>query len=218
MKDRGAWKAGIFLILMLAAAVSWAHIPMVVTTDTTGYSDALKIPRPGVSWALYANLDSSTDVDFYSFELSAPMPCHVTVIVPYLPGYEDFYPAFAVVGPGLPAPKVALPFELPQGYGAVVEKPTGATPRPTFFEEFSRKKYYKGISEFKQKLGPGKYYIVVWHPGCETGAYVVGFGDKEGFTIRDWVNVAKVMPTIKKDAWIGKRAKTATPGECKPVK
>ena len=202
-------KAAILMLLLLAGGRSWAHIPMIVRADTTGYSDAVKIPKPEVSWALYSNLDSPGDIDYYSFEVTKEIMGHVTLIVPFLPGYEDFYPVFAVVGTGLPAPKVALPFELPKGCGAIIEHPTGADPRPTFFEEFSRKKYYEGISEFKQKLGPGKYYIVVWHPAGETGAYVIGYGDKEGFTLKDWANVIKVMPTIKNDSWMGKRGKPA---------
>ena len=141
---------------------------------------------------------------------------HVTLIVPYLPDYEDFHPVFAVVGPGLPEAKVHLPFSLPKGYGAVIQEPTGANPRPTFFEEFSRKRYYEGLSEFKQQLtATGTYYVVVWHPRGEYGAYVIGYGDKEGFTLKDWANAFKILPTIKKDSWVGKRGKPpVAPDSC----
>jgi len=214
MTGKAVWQMVIMICAMLCTTGLEAHNPLVFKGDTKGFADALKIPRPAISYAIYSNLETASDVDFYSFQVNKPMLGHVTLIVPVLEGYQNFYPVFAVVGPGLPDPKTDLPFALPSGYGAVVELPTRQDPRPVFFEPFSRKSYYRGIGEFKQHLTQtGTYYIVVWHPGCETGAYVVGYGDKEMFTLRDWVNVFKVMPTIKNDSWMVKRSKPAS-GEC----
>jgi len=201
-----------YLVLGFISFSAAAHIPMMEQKDSTGFKDAVKIPKPGVSRAIYANLDSAADVDYYSFELSKPMTGHVSLLVPYLPGYEDFYPLFAVVGPGLPPAEINLPFEVPPNYGAVVQHATGAAPRPTFFEPFSRKNYYRGMEEFKQELvQPGTYYIVVWHPAGEYGAYILGYGDKEWFSLRDWANTFKLLPAIRSDSWVGKRGKPSSP-------
>jgi hypothetical protein len=197
-----------FLALTFAAAAASAHVPMMESPETNSFADALKIPRPAYSYAIYGNLEKPGDADYYSFEVTKPMQGHVNLLVPYRPEYLDFYPVFAVIGPGLPAPQTKIPFDLPKGYGAVVISGTPAKERPVFYEEFSRTHYYEGIPKFEQKLTqPGIYYIVVWHPANETGAYVLGYGLAEKFTAKDWANTFKLLPSIKSGAWEVKRGK-----------
>jgi len=199
-------RSGLGVILFALAGVAWPHIPVVGVTGNNSPSAAFQIPRSQISWAIYANLNAACEVDYYSFELKAPGKTKITILTPFLPEYEDFYPAFAVIGPGLPLPKGKMPFELPPGYGAVVQAGAPVKPRPVFYEPFSRKQYYQGFPEFNQELTrPGTYYIAVWDPAGGYGAYILGYGEKEGFTLKDWVNTFKVLSVIKSDKWVGKR-------------
>ena len=77
----------------------------------------------------------------------------------------NFTPWFALVGPGLPAPNQTLPFNLPQGYGAIVKEdlPPGHH-REKFYEPFGGKWYYQG-PKFDQTMNiSGTYYVYYWDP------------------------------------------------------
>jgi hypothetical protein len=198
----------VIMVIYLAAAAASAHVPMMESPESDSFNNAQKIPRPAYSYAIYANLEKPGDIDYYSFEVTKPMKAHVNLLVPYRPEYLDFYPVFAVIGPGLPAPQGRIPFDLPKGYGAVVISGAPAKDRPVYYEEFSKTNYYEGIPKFEQKLAqPGIYYIVVWHPGNETGAYILGYGLAEKFTAKNWANTFKLLPSIKSGSWEVKRGK-----------
>lgn len=213
MSNKISERLAAFLVFLFLASAAVAHVPMMEGPDTNSFKDAFKIPRPETSYAVYSNLDRPGDIDFYSFEVKKPMKAHVSLIVPYRPEYLDFYPVYAVVGPGLPAPQSKVPFDLEKGYGAVVFSGMPSAERPVFYEAFSRVNYYEGIPKFDQELRePGIYYIVVWHPAGETGAYILGYGLAEKFTAKDWSNTFKLLGSIRSGSWETKRGKP--PAEC----
>ena len=205
----------VFLVLLFAAAAASAHVPMMETPETNSFNDALKILRPTYSYAIYGNLEKPGDIDYYTFEVKEPMKAHASLLVPFRPEYLDFYPVYAVIGPGLPSPQGKIPFDLPPGCGAIVISGTASEGRPTFYEPFSRTRYYEGIPKFEQELKqPGIYYIVVWHPGNETGAYILGYGLAEKFTAQDWANTFKLLSSIRSGSWETKRGKPQAPCPC----
>lgn len=209
MKDRrfkGLKGLILTFILIVGAGPVWAHHPIFEKPDTTGFEDALLIPDPSISWAVYANLESSADVDFYRLEVTPEIEFSVNLLTPYAPGYENFNPTFSVVGPGLGTAEPDLPFELPQGYGAVVMKPEPQNDRSTFFEPFSMTKYYRDNRKFKQTgLAPGAYYIVVWDQKGEYGGYVIGFGRAEKWTWKDLAPTIRAVIEVQKGHWMGVR-------------
>ena len=154
------------------------------------------------SKAIYAWFDTGTDVDVYTFEVSTPVTVYAKAIVIACPSLETPLPWLAVVGPGLPIPDEALPFKLPDGYGAVVvqnKKP--GEPRVTFFEPFSAKTYYDG-PEFNQEVTtPGSWYIYYWDPYKIGGEYVAVLGSKESFslldTLRSLINTPKIWLNLE---------------------
>ena len=81
--------------------------------DIKGFSDAITIKDPDISYAVYGRLETTNDVDFYKFAIKSPMDIHAGLIVPEASGYRDYYPTLAVVGPGLAKPVQPLPFTLP---------------------------------------------------------------------------------------------------------
>ena len=180
-----------------AALTAQAHVPYIENKDYSAEHPFAVKDSIENSKAIYAWFDTGTDVDVYTFEVSTPVTVYAKAIVIACPSLETLLPWFAVVGPGLPIPDEALPFKLPDGYGAVVvqnKKP--GEPRVTFFEPFSAKTYYDG-PEFNQEVTtPGSWYIYYWDPYKIGGDYVAVLGSKESFslldTLRSLINTPKI--------------------------
>jgi hypothetical protein len=195
-----------------------AHKPMFDDPDSTGFDHATKVPDPAISWAVYADLNSCADVDFYSFEVKKPMTLYAGLIVPKRDDYAAFYPVYAIVGPGLPAPApgTKLPFQPPKGYGVVVMNAAPSNPRPEFYEPFSKTSYYKGIPDFRRDVTQtGTYYMVVWDPAGEWGSYTATVGMAEKWGWRDLGPTIKAVKKIKNGDWIIKPGKPDTTKGCK---
>jgi hypothetical protein len=174
-----------------------AHVPYIEKKDYSAEHPFVVKDSIENSKAIYAWFDTGTDVDVYTFEVSSPMTVYAQAIVIACPSLEGLLPWFAVVGPGLPLPDEDLPFELPEGYGAVVvqNKKPGEL-RDTFFEPFSAKTYFDG-PEFNQEVTtPGLWYIYYWDPYKIGGDYVAVLGSKESFslldTLRSLINTPKI--------------------------
>jgi hypothetical protein len=185
------------LIVLCVAHPAIAHVPYIEKQDFSEEHPFVVHDSIENSKAIYAWFDTGTDVDVYTFEVNAPVMVYAQAIVIACPSLEGLLPRFAVVGPGLPVPDEDLPFELPDGYGAVVvqnKKP--GEPRDTFFEPFSAKTYFDG-PEFNQEVTiPGLWYIYYWDPYKIGGDYVAVLGSKESFsllnTLRSLINTPKI--------------------------
>ena len=191
----------IILVLFMCSILFFqgvnAHVPFIEESDFSE-SEPFSIEHPiKKSRAIYSWLQSGTDIDVCTLELKEQTRLCAFSLVPVCPSYEDFLPAFAVVGPGLKTPKEHLPFSLPEGYGAVVIKnQSPGEKRNTFFEPFTNKNYYRGPS-FDQVIStPGTWYVYYWNLSGRSGAYVAVFGFTERFSLRDilrsLINVPKI--------------------------
>ncbi|MDJ0765754.1 MAG: hypothetical protein QNJ97_22410 [Myxococcota bacterium] len=194
----------VFCSVLLGMGVAQAHVPYLETDDYTD-DDPFEIPRTiRQSLAAYAWLEfdeaGTEDVDVYTFDVKWSWETNVFIetLVPVCAGYEDFLPAFAIVGPGLPEPSAALPFDIPQGQGAiVVENLEPGEERPQFFEPFGDKDYYQGPN-FEQVMPTGTYTVYVWDPYGLGGDYVIVFGDKEIWGISDIIRAFVETPKIRR--------------------
>jgi len=204
-------------ILLAGARPGAAHKPLFDEPDSTSFEDAQHIRDPQVSYAIYANLSAPDDIDFYALDVRRPMPLYAGLLVPCRRGYRDFYPAYAIVGPGLPAPDCDLPFALPDGHGALVVIPAPVKPRPTFYEPFTSTRYYEGIPETEQRVETrGTYYLVIWHPTGETGGYTAVVGREEKWQAKDIFPTLKAVERIQQGAWMGERSAPAEPAPSEP--
>jgi len=199
--------AGLFCFVL---AFSWsevfAHQGILEEKDTTGFDNAIELEKPGVSYAVYAGLKFSGDVDYIKFTIQGPQRVKIGILVPHAEEFKDYYPVYALVGPGLEAPPAGLPFELPEGHGAIVVKSGPVSERPEFFEPFSFTRYYRGIEELELDVkAPGSYYVVVWHPEDEYGDYLVSYGGSESFTFAEIIDTYRVVWQVKTGKWGGTR-------------
>ncbi|MDM8005941.1 MAG: hypothetical protein QUV05_07300 [Phycisphaerae bacterium] len=187
---------------LLTAGTAPAHVPYLETTDFTWEKPFRVRGSIAQSIAVYGWLEGANgvteDIDVCQFTLRRPTKVFVETLVPVCTDYAEFRPSFAIVGPGLDVPNEALPFELPEGYGAIVVPNYSDPQRPTFYEPFGNKSYYDG-PEFEQVLStPGTYYVVVWDPAGIVGDYVAVLGDKEVWWPWDIIRALIQTPKIRR--------------------
>ncbi len=199
--SRAAFIIGV-LICAAVPAAAHGHQGLYESSDVTGFEDAIVLKKPDVSYAAYMRLDKPGDVDFISFTVDGPMKIKASLLVPRRPEFADYYPVFAVVGPGLARPASEIPFELPEGYGAEVIISEPSDNRPKFYEPFSGTKYYRGFETFERVVDePGQYYLAVWSPDGEYGDYTVTYGEKESFSPREMIDTYRVVAKVWSGKW-----------------
>ncbi|MCD1293474.1 hypothetical protein CUJ83_00490 [Methanocella sp. CWC-04] len=189
----------LFIMTLGIAAISFtvsAHKPIFEEKDTTGYGDAIRIPDPEISWAIYGFLDHSGDVDYYYFDAEDGFKLYTNLLVPKNDVYVNFRPSYAVVGPGISSRPEGLPFSIPDGMGALVIDDTSAE-RDIFYEPFTATTYYRGPKKYTSLSAAGRYYIVVFDKGNDRGDYVLAVGEKEVFGIDDIPGVISAILKIR---------------------
>lgn len=165
---------GLIAVLAVVPAVS-AHRPL---WDGNG-AGVTEIPNLTTSFAVYRDLESVEQVDFYTFEAEAGDELYAGVNVPAVRGLEDYVVSVALVGPGLPeAAHDALPAERPEGLGALV---FASQISEDFYEPFTQTNYW-GRQRIEMDLPEsGTYYLLVWNPDGRAGKYVLDVGREEVF-------------------------------------
>ena len=151
------------------------------------------------SWLETDGLNPSEDIDVYQVKVIRKLNMYIELIVPVVDGhYEDFVPWYALLGPGLPDPGQTLPFDIPDGYGAIVmENVKPGEPRETFYEPFGGKSYYEG-PVFEEELNEtGIYYIYCWDPYEMGGDYTIVIGKLEIWGLFDIIRALIYTPLIR---------------------
>jgi len=179
----------LFCSIVLASSFVSAHVPYIERSDYSENNPMLVWKMIEKSKAFYSWLETDgenpcTDVDVFEFKIkNDPKNVYIELIVPVIDEYyQDFVPWFALVGPNLPLPDEELPFDLPEGYGAIIkENVEPGTQRETFYEPFGGKSYYYGPILDMDISETGTYYIYCWDPHSQGGDYVLVIGKGEFF-------------------------------------
>ena len=182
-------------VLIAASLTASGHVPYLEEEDYT-------IQRPFLdldveqSIAVYAWLESGNDVDVYVCWVPGPVRLFAELLVPVCPSLESFFPAIAVLGPGLPAP--ALP--VGGGYGLLpVPWVDRDEPREQFYEPFGNKSYYQGPSYDTEVSVPGLYFIFCWDPEGTGGDYVLPIGYEERWPLNAILRALQITPKIRRN-------------------
>ena len=154
-----------------------AHQPFFEETNLTP-EHPWHVRNPQVSTAIYASLDPAGDVDYFTFDGRAGQSIYLGLVIPQITGQEEFAPALALLGPGLPEAQLPADVVVPEGAGAQ-EIPRLTGPATTFYEPFSRTSYWERQDERIELPADGRYTVAVWHPEEEVGRYVMVIGDQE---------------------------------------
>lgn len=186
------------LLVAMASGVASAHKPILEERDTRGYGDAIEVPDPVVSWAVYGFIEAPGDIDYYYFDLKDGLDLYTELLVPVNPVYEDFRPSYAIIGPGVSG-NDTVPFVVQRGASVLaVDSPAGI--RETFHEPFTGISYYRGIRKHTLLAGPGRYYLAVFDGRHMQGDYVLAVGERESFGITDLPGVIAAVVRIRSGA------------------
>ncbi len=165
------------LLLILFATPALTHVPARLHADAV-----YVLPRPEVSSALFGEFLTGAEHFVVKVTHATRFGAPIEILVPHQADLFTHRPAWAVVGPGLPAPNAeelaALPAPLPAGFGAVVDL-NQVDPRPVIFESVMRRFYWTS-GPLAVVLPKGESELWIWSPGHTRGKFGLGYGVEEG--------------------------------------
>lgn len=180
--------SGIVLIFVgfLLVSLVMGHSPRDVGINES-IDSATDIPDATKSWALYAELSSDGDPQYYTFNITVGERILVSLLKSTRADESDFLPMFAVLGPEL-ASQGELPSEVsvPEGYSWQVVSSGVADPT---YEPFSPSSYYDLSEVDFDAPSTGQYYVVVYENSSSPsgGHYGLAIGSRESYTLAEWV-------------------------------
>jgi hypothetical protein len=176
----------VVLIFSLITPFVMAHAPL-GTGDNESIGKATVVPDPTKSWALFAQLNSDGDAQYYTFNITAGQKIHVTLYKSIRPEDANFTPRLVIVGPNVAAQgSIPTKITIPTGSNALLVDQTKPTPT---YEPFSPSTFTGLADETLETPAPGKYYLVVYEQSdAPTGGhYGLAIGDRETYTIDEWI-------------------------------
>lgn len=185
---------GIVLVIFQSGAVSARQ--GVFVRDYVGYNatQVLTIDRPEIARTFYGELKALGHPALYSFKGSKGLFVSAKIRIPRLEEAQDFRPALALFGPGLPKPGPdqldKLPFSLPPDAGMVIsETPvspnTPPAPLTDFNEPFTQSDYWQGQELLRELPQDGTYYLAVFSRVGQGGKYALEVGDKDDAGVKE---------------------------------
>ena len=166
----------------------YAHQLIFSDGNNTTMENALYIPDPQISWAMYGELENN--VLFYKFQAEQKEPLYVSLVIPALDGLEDFSPSLAIVtqqqniaiiSSHTGEKNTEVPFVLPDGYQAIVFDYDGKPANNVFYEPFTQVNYSERQEIRTENINPGTYYLAVFHT-TENGKFTLAVGEIEDFS------------------------------------
>ena len=173
----------LMVFLLLLSFSAWAHRPLWDEGSGQDPIHAIEIKDANISQVVYREITPQSPQLWLTFETREGQEIYFALGVPVIERLKNFRPAFAVVGPGLPA--VQLPFEIPGGLGGqIFDSETVKEPR-VFHEPFTgTDSWVWRESRFKAPAA-GKYLVVAYVPSGESGKVWVALGEQESFGLLD---------------------------------
>ena len=170
------------LLLLSLAPTASAHRPQPA-------EERLNIEKPKVSHVVGGEFEDGTEVFTVVLEYDQPFALPMEIMVPRASELENHRPAFAVVGPGLPAPTPDeinwLPLEVPEGFGVLIE-PNDESEREVYFERVMRRTMWTSGSLAVHLPAASTYEVWIWSPDFTVGEFWYGFGVEEDFSGGGW--------------------------------
>jgi len=167
---------------MLASPLALAHRPQVA-------DEFLEIPDPTISYVIGGDFVDGVEVFTIELVYEEPFALPMELMVPRRGDPDAHRPAFAVVGPGLPAPTAEqldwLPKEVPEGHGVFIDRNDDAE-REVYFETIMRRTLWTTGSTAIHLPAADTYEIWIWSPDFTVGEFWFGFGVEEDFTGDAW--------------------------------
>ncbi len=203
----------IFIILTFATMASLAHVPY-FAPQSLSFDNPFQIKTElSTSVALYGALREADDVAVFRFEVEPKdfdeagfMRLHVGMLVPRCSSYVNYTPELVLIGPpqeSLPIalradqfdPSSTLSFEF-GGIWVTDQLILEQREESTFYEEYTKKWYWHDASKDVRVEVAGTYYLIIYDPNKQIGAYVLEFGDVEVWKTPQITRAATAMPKL----------------------
>jgi hypothetical protein len=158
-----------------------AHRP----TFGEGYGSdesAFEIEDPDISIVLYKEISCDDPQLWMTYEAEEGYPLYIQLGVPSIYRLAGYRPTLALLHPGLPEPDADLPFEVPEGFGALVFDSTDRDEPDEFYEPFTATESWVWIEETVTLSETGTGYLVAYDPLGWTGKLWVAVGTVEDFS------------------------------------
>lgn len=172
-------QAMVFLMVSGGAQVASAHLPIFDDGTAVDPGHALVIADIGLSQVVYHEVTEPVQPLWIAFDAVAGQELYFNPGVPALHRLKDYRPAFALVGPGLPA--ATLPFDIPAGDGAELYPTTDITDPEFFHEPFSGTASWILFKKTVPLPQSGRYYLVGYVPTGQSGKFWIAVGKREEF-------------------------------------
>jgi hypothetical protein len=182
-----------FLLVVTAGAL--AHQPTMSDGTAIGPESAIEFDDIQLSRVVYHEITEDAPSLWLTFEVDEPQLLFVSLGLPLLDRLESFRPAFAVLGPGLPA--IDLPIEVPEDLAGVLFETDEVLEPEVFHEPFSGTSSWILREEHVDLPEAGTYFIVAFVPSAETGKLWVAPGDREEFTLADIFALSGVLEDVR---------------------
>jgi len=179
----------------LLGQTTLAHQPTMGDGTATGPDSAIQFDDIQLSRVVYEEITDESPSLWIEFEIDEPQSLRISLGLPFIDGLESFRPAFAVLGPGLPA--IDLPVETPEGLGGILFETDEVVEPEVFYEPFSGTTSWILREEDVDLPEAGTFYIVVFVPSGETGKLWLAPGAREEFSLSDIWELGGVLDEVR---------------------
>jgi len=174
----------LFTCCLFSVTIALGHVPL-ISSDNGKLTQAMFIPDPTKSWAIYGELHESREVDYYRFEMQKGQGIFISLMKPTNPENRDFMPGFVLMGPGLNKQEnIPEYMEQPSGTNTVVV--IGKQPEEATYEPFAPSSFYQLAELSIPAPESGTYHIAVYEPS-RGGHYSLAIGERETFSLTEWI-------------------------------
>lgn len=186
---------GAAIVVWCTAGPAGAHQPLFSDGTESSYEQALSIEDVGLSQVVYGELTAALPRLHMTFEGRAGDNLYLQIGLPRIDRLSAYRPAVAVIGPGLPAGDPG--FALPAGMGVSIVDPAEVAQPEEFHEPFTNT-YSWILKEAEFPLpASGKYYLVAYSPGGQTGKLWVAVGKREEFGFEDFARFGDIVAEVQ---------------------
>ena len=160
------------------------HSPL-ISGDTSNLDEAMFIPDPTKSWAIYGELHEGREAHYYRFEIKKGQRIYISLMKPTSTEYEGFMPGFVLMGPGLET-RGNIPEYVEKSVSENAIVVTGMQPAEATYEPFAPSSFYQLAELNIPAPESGTYHIAVFEP-FQGGHYSLAIGQRETFTLIEWI-------------------------------
>lgn len=194
----------IFASILIVSVMAQAHVPALLLPLKGTPISSYFVGKSQVSRAVYSELTESDDYFVVQFYVSpGNEKTRVQLLTPdctALPQYEAFQPSAVIWKGDLTWKKQGetnAQYLHRLGSRATARLSSNFAPgqRPTFYEDASKQNFWVG-ADWRGRLKPGLYSIVVFNTSSAKGNFVLGLNEKEAWTPDLFRYAGEVMPLI----------------------